>query len=74
MHGDETEDTTIYKVVVNDEEQYSLWLAARENARGWRDEGMTGTRAACLAHIDEIWVDMRPLSLRRSMQGATHDS
>jgi MbtH protein len=74
MHSDEAEDTTIYKVVVNDEEQYSLWLAGRENARGWRDEGMTGTRAVCLAHIDEIWVDMRPLSLRRSMQGATHDS
>lgn len=74
MHTDETEDTTIYKVVVNHEEQYSIWPADRENAPGWRDEGVTGTRAACLAHIDEVWVDMRPLSLRKSMEDATHDS
>ena len=74
MHTDETEDTTTYKVVVNHEEQYSIWPADRENAPGWTEQGMRGTRAACLAHIDEVWVDMRPLSLRKSMQGATHDS
>ena len=61
--------TVTYKVVVNDEEQYSIWEADRENALGWRDEGTTGTREECLAHIDEVWTDMRPLSLRREMEG-----
>jgi len=64
---DESEDTTPYKVVVNHEEQYSIWPAARENAPGWRDAGKQGTKAECLAHIGEIWTDMRPLSLRRQM-------
>jgi MbtH protein len=58
------------KVVVNDEEQYSIWPAERENAPGWRDEGMTGTREECLDHIERIWTDMRPLSLRRRMEAA----
>jgi len=57
-------DRTIFKVVVNHEEQYSIWPADRENAVGWRDTGMKGTKDACLAHIKEVWTDMRPLSLR----------
>lgn len=56
-----------YKVVLNHEEQYSIWPAGRENAAGWRDEGTTGTREECLAHIEEVWTDMRPLSLRNRM-------
>ena len=63
------EDRTIYKVVVNHEEQYSIWPADRENARGWQDEGTSGTKDACLAHIKDVWTDMRPLSLRREMEG-----
>lgn len=63
------EDTTVYKVVVNHEEQYSIWPAERENALGWRDEGTQGFKAECLAHINEIWTDMRPLSLRKQMEG-----
>lgn len=70
MHGDETEDLTIYKVVLNHEEQYSIWPADRENARGWRDAGKSGPKAECLAYIDEVWTDMRPLSLRRQMDAA----
>ena len=66
---EESEDTTIYKVVVNHEEQYSIWPADRENALGWRDAGKEGTKAECLAHINEVWTDMRPLSLRRQMDG-----
>ena len=62
------EDTTIYKVVVNHEEQYSIWPADRENALGWNDVGKTGTKAECLAYIEEVWTDMRPLSLRKKMQ------
>ena len=55
-----------YKVVQNDEEQYSIWPLDRENALGWKDEGKSGTKEACLAHIAEVWTDMRPLSLRQS--------
>ena len=71
---DETEDKTIYKVVVNHEEQYSIWPADRENAPGWRDAGKSGPKADCLAHIKEVWTDMRPLSLRRQMEAAAKPS
>lgn len=67
MSREEYEDKTIYKVVLNHEEQYSIWPADRENALGWKDEGTTGTKEECLAHIKEIWTDMRPLSLRKKM-------
>ena len=40
---DEQEDTTIYKVVINHEEQYSIWPAERENPLGWSDAGKSGT-------------------------------
>jgi MbtH protein len=56
-----------YKVVINDEGQYSIWPAPRENALGWRDEGTVGSREQCLAHIEAAWVDMLPRSLRRAM-------
>lgn len=62
------EDTTIYKVVVNHEEQYSIWPEHRENPLGWRDAGKTGQKAECLAYIKEVWTDMRPLSLRKKME------
>jgi MbtH protein len=71
MSSDEKEDTTIYKVVLNHEEQYSIWPADRENPLGWRDEGKTGLKAECLAHIKEVWTDMRPLSLRKKMEEAS---
>jgi len=71
MFGDEEgEDKTIYKVVLNHEEQYSIWPADRENPAGWRDDGRKGTKAECLAYIKEVWTDMRPLSLRKKMDGA----
>jgi MbtH protein len=53
-----------YKVVVNHEEQYSPWPAERSSPAGWTDAGKSGTRQECLAYIDEVWTDMRPLSLR----------
>jgi MbtH protein len=65
---EDNEDSTIYKVVVNHEEQYSIWPAHRDNARGWRDAGKTGVKAECLAYVKEVWTDMRPLSLRKRMQ------
>ncbi len=64
---DTNNDSTIYKVVVNDEEQYSIWPADRENALGWKDAGKSGTKDECLAYIKEVWTDMRPLSLRKKM-------
>jgi MbtH protein len=64
----EQENTSIYNVVVNHEEQYSIWPAGRENAPGWRDAGFRGTKDECLAYVKEHWTDMRPLSLRLQME------
>ncbi|MFB7948844.1 MbtH family protein [Kitasatospora phosalacinea] len=55
-----------YTVVLNDEEQYSIWPAGRDLPPGWHQAGVTGTKTDCLAHIGTVWTDMRPLSLRRS--------
>ncbi|MGW0435657.1 MbtH family protein [Micromonospora sp. NPDC003197] len=55
-----------FVVVRNDEEQYSIWSADRELPLGWHDAGFTGTRAECLAHVDEVWTDMRPRSVREA--------
>ncbi|WP_433533534.1 MbtH family protein [Micromonospora sp. CA-263727] len=63
-------DERTYQVVVNDEEQYSIWLADRELPAGWRAEGTRGGREECLAHIGQVWTDMRPSSLRRHMAQA----
>ena len=68
MSRDEIEDKTIYKVVVNHEEQYSIWPADRENALGWSDAGKSGAKDECLAYINEVWTDMRPLSLTKKME------
>ncbi len=68
MYRDEKEDTTIYKVVINHEEQYSIWPADRESPLGWQDVGKTGLKDECLAYIGEVWTDMRPLSLRKRME------
>ena len=57
------------KVVVNDEEQYSVWPLDRDNPAGWRDAGKTGTKAECLEYIRQVWTDMRPRSLRQQMDG-----
>jgi MbtH protein len=70
MNRDDNEDTTIYKVVMNHEEQYSIWPAHRENALGWSDVGKSGLKQECLAYINEVWTDMRPLSLRKQMEEA----
>jgi uncharacterized protein YbdZ (MbtH family) len=64
----EDEDKTIYKVVVNHEEQYSIWPEYKANPPGWNDVGKSGPKAECLAYIKEVWTDMRPLSLRKKME------
>ena len=68
MSQEPDQDTTIYKAVVNHEEQYSIWPADRPNPLGWRDGGKIGSKAEVLAYIKEVWTDMRPLSVRRQMQ------
>ncbi|MFJ9862909.1 MbtH family protein [Streptomyces sp. NPDC101165] len=63
----ETGNEITYTVVVNDEEQYSIWPVGRELPDGWREVGVTGAKQECLAHVEEVWTDMRPLSLRNAM-------
>ena len=64
----ETEDKRVYKVVINHEEQYSIWPAIKEIPAGWKAVGKEGLKAECLAYIEEVWTDMRPLSLRKFME------
>ena len=71
MYRDEPEDIITYKVVVNHEEQYSIWPVNRENPLGWRDVDKRGAKSECLAYIKEIWTDMRPLSLRKRMEAVS---
>ncbi|MCI0398873.1 MAG: MbtH family NRPS accessory protein [Chloroflexi bacterium] len=68
------EDKTLYKVVVNHEEQYSIWPSDREPPLGWREVGMSGPKNECLAYIEEVWTDMRPLSLRKKMEELANQS
>lgn len=68
MSWNEEEDKTIYNVVVNHEEQYSIWPTDREIPRGWNAVGKTGLKQECLEYIKEVWTDMRPLSLRKAME------
>jgi MbtH protein len=62
-------ENELYKVVINHEEQYSIWPDGRDNPRGWRDAGKRGSKDECLAFIRDEWTDMRPLSLRKKMAG-----
>jgi MbtH protein len=67
MNHEERDDKVIYKVVINHEEQYSIWPQHQSNPLGWNDVGKTGLKQECLAYIKETWTDMRPLSLRNRM-------
>jgi len=70
MSSEEREDTTVYSAVVNHEAQYSIWPADRELPAGWSAAGKQGLKPEVLAWIEEVWTDMRPLSLRRAMEAA----
>lgn len=61
------QENQTYRVVVNHEEQYSIWPQNRPVPAGWSEVGVAGPKEDCLAHIEQVWVDMRPLSLRRQM-------
>ena len=62
-----TIDGDLFTVLINDEEQYSIWPAKKEIPLGWKDLGFTGSKQEVSAYIDENWKDMRPASLRRAM-------
>jgi MbtH protein len=68
MNRDSGEDTRVYTVVINHEEQYSVWPVDIPNPLGWEDVGKKGLKSECLDYIKEVWTDMRPLSLRQKMQ------
>lgn len=66
MTQEKDDSGVTYRVVVNPEEQYSIWPADQENPPGWTPAGKTGTRQECLDHIEQVWTNMRPASLRRN--------
>jgi MbtH protein len=68
MSNDSATAETTYNVVVNHEEQYSIWPANKTIPAGWRNAGKSGPKDECLAYIKEVWTDMRPLSLRNKME------
>jgi MbtH protein len=68
VESDELEDKTIYHVVMNHEEQYSIWPTDQECPKGWTVVGNAASKKDCLAYINEVWKDMRPLSLRKKME------
>ena len=68
MVEEEQDDDRRYRVVVNHEEQYSLWPEEKDIPNGWKDTGRAGTKAECLDYVNEVWTDMRPLSLRKEME------
>lgn len=64
MHNRDADDDRMYVVLVNHEEQYSLWLAGKDIPLGWKQVDGPAPKAECLAYVKEVWTDMRPLSLR----------
>jgi MbtH protein len=67
MAMDDQEDARDYVVVMNHEEQYSIWPKGKQIPAGWRSVGKEGRKGECLEYIEQVWVDMRPLSLRKKM-------
>ena len=66
-----TSDSDDYVVLVNDEGQYSLWPSSREVPAGWKQDGARGSQQDCLSHIQRVWTDMRPITLRAALQSTT---
>lgn len=67
------DEEATFDVVVNHEEQYSIWPVGREIPAGWKAVGKSGKKAECLAYIEQVWTDMRPLSLRKKMEEAARE-
>jgi len=73
MTENDTDQQTIFRVVVNHEDQYSIWPSYKELPLGWSEGGPTGPKATCLAYIERVWTDMRPLTLRNAMARSEDD-
>lgn len=73
-HNTDREDTAVYKVTMNHEEQYSIWPDYKSIPQGWTDAGRRGSKSECLAFIKEVWTDMKPLSLRKKDGGICQKS
>jgi MbtH protein len=71
VNSDESEDIIEYQVVINDEEQYSIWPTFRQIPPGWHATGPRGSKQLCLDYIESVWTDMRPLSLRKALADQT---
>jgi MbtH protein len=67
MYAEDVQESQEYKVVINHEEQYSIWPVGKKNPLGWQDVGKQGQKSACLDYIKETWIDMRPLSVRQQL-------
>ena len=74
MTGAEQDSDQRYRVVVNDEEQYSIWAEDKKLPAGWHAEGLVGSKEACLDHIEKVWTDMRPKSLREQLASGDLES
>lgn len=61
-------DDIDFLVVVNHEEQYSIWPEYKTVPNGWSSVGVRGDKKTCLEYIEKTWTDMRPLSLRKQME------
>lgn len=68
MKSEKYEAVEEYIVVLNDEEQYSIWFSERDLPIGWRSVGISGSKQVCLEYISSVWIDMRPASLRSNTQ------
>jgi len=64
-----TENIKTYVVLINGEAQYSIWPSGKQIPNGWSETGKSGSKEECLSYVEEVWVDMRPLSLREKLQG-----
>lgn len=69
MDNESGEEAAHFIVLINEEEQYSLWPAGKSIPGGWKSTGKEGPKADCLKYVDEVWIDMRPMSLRLRMSG-----
>jgi MbtH protein len=67
MYSDDEEVPQIYIVLVNEEEQYSLWLSHKDIPTGWTNVGFSGTKGECMEYVDKIWTDITPLSVRKRL-------
>lgn len=74
MSWDDSDETAVFQAVINHEEQYSIWPADQPIPNGWRPAGKQGSKRECLAWIDEVWIDMRPRSLREALDKPPEDT